>query len=289
MRRLLLVFASTLAVGPAHAHPSEQDALRDLDARLAATPEASDLQLERAEHLLELRRGAEALAAVAASGAATARAEVLRARALVLMGAGDAARAALDRAVRRAPKDLQARWHRAALAEGAGERARAVADLEVIIRDPRVAPDAYLWLARLLADDPPRAQEVLQMGARRTGAAALSVALVEQALAGGELAVAQAEVERLVAASRVPVQALLLRARVAEARGRAAAARADRAAALAAAEVAVAARGSAATLAWRAHAKAALGDRVGARTDAEAALRRAPGLALAKSALEVAR
>lgn len=283
MRRLL-IFAAVFGLQTAHAHPSERESLSQLAAQLSAQPGQLHLQLDRAEHLLSLRKADDALAAVRSSGLHTVRAHRLAARAYLLLSDGESARTHLDQALRLSPTDVAALWLRADLCEKGQDLACARADLATMVRtNTKSTPGAYLRLARM--QDPRDATAVLRLGLTRTHALVLRRALVQTSLAAQDYALALKEAALWVSASPNATEALLSRAEAHAGLGQAVEAQNDREAALAQAERAVHHRKSAAALARRAQVRQALGDGPGSIVDAKAALRRAPGLKLALTVL----
>lgn len=288
MRRIL-VFAAFFGLQTAHAHPSETDALKDLDARLKSHPSQVELHLERAEHLLQLQRPHQALAAARSAGLKSSRAHLLAARAHVQLKENAAALADLAEALSLNPQSAGARWLRAELFEQAGALSQAETDLVALLRrHPRSAPGAYLRLGRVQSAQgkADRALSSLQSGLQLSGAQVLRRALVQTALRHEHPHVALRAVAGLISASKYPVEGLLMKAQAQEQLGQDAQAQATRRQALNTAERALERRGSPAALALRAASKQALGDAEGAQSDARLALQRAPSNPRAQAVLK---
>jgi len=288
MRRIL-VFAAVFGLQTAHAHPSETDALKHLDARLKSQPSQVELHLERAEHLLQLQRPHQALAATRSAGLGSSRAHLLAARAHVQLKAHTAALASLEQAISLNPHSAGARWLRAELFEQAGALPQAEADLVALLRQhPRSAPGAYLRLGRVQSaqGEADKALSTLHSGLQASGAQVLRRALVQTALRHDRPNAALRALPALISASKYPVEGLLMKAQAQERLGQTARATKTLKLALSTAERAFKRRGSPAALALRASAKQALGDAQGAQEDARLALLRAPSNPRAQAVLK---
>lgn len=294
MRSLLFALAVLVAAASADAHEGLKAEIQALDARIAASPGAAELLVERAR----LRRldgdpaGGMVDLARAAALAPRLR-DMLLERGLTELALGQkaSAEADLSRFLGSGPPSLVALAARGKIREDDKRLALARADYDAALK-LRADPD--LFLARGRVDEAlgqlDRAAAGYEEGLRAlSGAVSIRIPLIHVEHARRRFDRAIVWIDEAMATSPLKADWLLLRAEEHASAGRAAAATADREKALAELDATLARRSTDLARLSRARALLALGRDAEAARELEAIVARSPGLAGAQTLLTAAR
>lgn len=204
VNRALLLLALAFGAGRLSAHPEIDEALVRINAELAATPRNAELYLDRGELYARHEEWISAEANyLTAAEIAPKSPRLARARAALALATGQfsEAKALLDAALTRDPRDADALILRSRVQAALGEPARAVADLDAALRLV-AAPTPELFLTRAALLPPENAVRSLDEGIARIGPAIpleLRAAAIEESL--GRIDAALARLDALAARS----------------------------------------------------------------------------------------
>ncbi len=282
----MLVAGLTIGPHPAGAHPGPTKELRDLGARIAATPDDVDLRLRRAQLLRRMGHPRDALADLRVASRLDPEAREVRVeRGLALAAAGRprAAEREFDRVLAQGPQWV-ALHERARLRADDGRLDQARADLDEAIA-LRATPALILARGRLderreRLDDAARGYT---QGLEALGpAVVVQLALVDVNRRRGAFEQALAAIDELLGASAPQADWLLLRADILDGLGQPASATVERLRALVAADTAVRRRPTPAHRLALARTHLSLGQLQVARDVVDTVLRDAPDLPAAQ-------